>query len=261
MRSIAETWLASKTSAVIVQVQAHRGSVPRESGATLLVSETQVHGTIGGGHLEWKAIQEARACLQNLTSLPVTQTWALGPSLGQCCGGAVTLTWTRLEAGALPALPGPRFFLQLHGSGHVGRAVARLLAHLPCQVQWIDARYSEFPLQTSPDHIVRICSLEPEAEILVAPPGACFLVMTHSHDLDYRLTKTILKRNDFAWFGLIGSDTKRARFRNRLSAQGFQEDHLNRMVCPIGIPGLTGKEPEIIAMSVVSQLLMASQTG
>ena len=149
----------------------------------------------------------------------------------------------------------PRFTLQLNGAGHVGRAIVRLLDDLPCRVQWIDERESEFPVEPSAAHIERVCVEPVEAEVALAPPGACYLVLTHSHDLDMAITEAILKRADFAYLGLIGSATKRARFLHRFEARGIAPEVLARLTCPIGVPGIEGKEPEVIALGVVAQLL------
>ena len=139
----------------------------------------------------------------------------------------------------------------------MGRAIVHLLAQIPCRVQWIDERESEFPPGPLPTHIERLCVEPVEAEVALAAPRSHFLVLTHSHDLDLALAEAILKRDDFAWFGLIGSATKRARFRHRLAAKGLPDALLDRMTCPIGLPGITGKEPGVIAASVVAQILQA----
>jgi xanthine dehydrogenase accessory factor len=149
----------------------------------------------------------------------------------------------------------PRFTLQLYGAGHVGRAIVRLLQDLPCRVQWIDERESEFPAAPSAPHIERLCVEPVEAEVRQAPPGAFYLVLTHSHDLDMAITEAILRRGDFGYLGLIGSATKRARFLHRFEARGIAADTLARLTCPIGVPGIAGKEPEVIALGVVAQLL------
>ena len=255
----ARRWRAAARPAVVVTVLRTRGSVPREAGTRMLVAADEVLGSIGGGHLELSAIADARALLAR-GGAPFEQHIALGPTLGQCCGGTLDLRFTLL-AGDDPAawpLPAPRFMLQLYGAGHVGRAIVRLLAGIHCRVQWIDERESEFPAEALPPHIERVCVEPVEAEVALAPPGAFHLVLTHSHDLDLALTQAILRRGDFGWFGLIASGTKRARFEHRLRERGFANDLIERMVCPIGLPGIAGKEPEVIAVSVVAQLLQAS---
>jgi xanthine dehydrogenase accessory factor len=255
----ARRWRDAGRPAVAVAVQRCRGSVPREAGTRMLVAADEVLGTIGGGHLEWQAIADARALLAG-GGAPFVQHIALGPTLGQCCGGALDLRFATL-ADDDPAdwpLPAPRFALQLYGAGHVGRAIARLLAGIDCRVQWIDERECEFPAEALPPHIERVCVEPVHAEVALAPPGAYYLVLTHSHDLDLAITQAILQRADFGWFGLIGSKTKRARFEHRLRERGFADPLIERIVCPIGLPGIVGKEPEVIAVAVVAQLLQCS---
>ena len=260
-RSAAEAWLAEGRNAVVVVVLETRGSAPRRSGTRMVVSATQAVGTVGGGHLELKAIEEARAMLGG--AVPPHQVhYPLGPALGQCCGGAMTLGFTRLDAQALAAWPDPTplFHLQLYGAGHVGTAIARVLSTLDVVVDWIDEREDMFPFalfegQPWPQHI-RVTPIdEVWREVGSAPPGAYYLVLTHSHDLDLKISETILKRGDFGYFGLIGSATKRARFIHRFEEKGIAMQRIARMTCPIGVEGVTAKEPEIIAVSVVAQLL------
>ncbi len=256
LRAAAERWRAEGRAAVVVEVGATRGSVPRETGTRMLVSAHEVLGTIGGGHLELNAIADARRLLAE-GGAAHTQHIALGPSLGQCCGGALDLRYTPLaqdEPAAWP-VPASRFELQLYGAGHVGRAIVRLLADLPCRVSWIDERESEFPPGVLPPHISRLCVEPVEAEVAAAPPGCFYLVLTHSHDLDLALAQAILARGDFGFFGLIGSATKRARFEHRLLARGLPAERVARMVCPIGLPGIGGKEPQMIALAAVAQLM------
>jgi xanthine dehydrogenase accessory factor len=243
---------------MVVEVIAHRGSVPRETGTRMLVARDAladaVAGSIGGGHLEWQAIARARG--GSVGDWPV----ALGPSLGQCCGGALTLRFAPLTTATLAAWPepAPRFVLQLYGAGHVGRAIVRALADIDCRVQWIDEREDEFPPGPDPSHVLRLCVEPVEAEVAQAPPGTHFLVLTHSHDLDLRITEAVLARADFAYLGLIGSATKRARFVRRFTDSGLPAEVLARLTCPIGLPDIAGKEPAVIAAAVVAQLLTTS---
>lgn len=282
VRAQAQAWLQAGRAAVIVEVCATQGSVPREAGARMLVGADTALGTVGGGHLEWQALQHARHLLAGHTrggeapfaetggEAPLAETggpapfaeeqrrYPLGPALGQCCGGVVELAFRPLTAATLQAwaAPPPRFHLQLYGAGHVGRAVVQLLATLPCRVQWLDEREIGFgPL---PPHIETLSTDAIEAEVGTAPAQACYLVMTHQHELDLRITEAILRRADFRHFGLIGSATKRARFEHRLRERGIAAEAIARMRCPIGIDGLAGKEPEVIAISAVADLLRAT---
>lgn len=282
LRDDAAAWLARGRPAMLVEVVRTQGSAPREAGTRMLVGHEEVLGTIGGGHLEWQAIAVAREGLARSgqahgSTAPREQRFALGPSLGQCCGGQVWLRWSPLDAEALTAWPPqpPRWQLQLFGAGHVGRAIVRLLEGLPCEVRWIDERAEQFPPQPLAPHVHRVCgqtagdalargadlAAEVVAEVAAAPAGAAYLVATHSHELDLALARAILDRGDFGWFGLIGSATKRARFERRLAAWGIAEARIARMACPIGLPGIVGKAPEVIAVSVVAQLLMPPPLG
>jgi xanthine dehydrogenase accessory factor len=257
LHDAAHAWLAAGRAAMVVEVVDFKGSVPRETGTRMLVCGDDALGTIGGGHLELQAIEQARALLAQRATAPIEREIALGPTLGQCCGGVLRLRWQPLSAATIGVwpLPQPLFHLQLYGAGHVGRAIARLLEGIDCRVQWIDERDSEFPPTAAVPHIERLC-LEPvEAEVMRAPPGAFYLVLTHSHDLDLRITEAILRRGDFAYLGLIGSATKRARFVHRFEQRGIGADTLARLTCPIGVPGIAGKEPEVIAIAVLAQLL------
>jgi len=282
LRALAANWLMSGRRAVVVEVIEARGSAPREAGTRMLVTATRSEGTVGGGHLELQAIGTARGLLAGGTETsrgrlasdaemaPQTRHYALGPSLGQCCGGAVTLRFEALDKASLDRWPHapPRFHLQLYGAGHVGRAIARALAPLNVVVDWIDERQQEFPADFGepggawPDHVRKVCVDAVEAEVQHAPNGAFFLVLTHRHDLDLRIAEAILQRGaEVGFFGMIGSHTKKQRFIHRFEALGFSADRIARMTCPIGLPGITGKEPQVIAASVVAQLLSLSETA
>jgi xanthine dehydrogenase accessory factor len=262
LQAEARARLARGTPVVEVLIAAHQGSAPRETGTRMVVTPAEVLGTIGGGHLEWKAIEAARRLLARPDAPAETLDLPLGPALGQCCGGRVKLRLSRLTPEALDAwtLPPPRFHLQLHGAGHVGRAIVKLLADIDGRVRWVDGREDEFPPHDPLEqpHILPIVSDAPEMEGAQAAPGTAFLVMTHRHDLDAAITEAILRRGDAAFCGLIGSATKRARFLSRFEARGLGAAQLDHLTCPIGLPGLAGKEPAVLAVSVVAQLLGCS---
>lgn len=253
--------------AVLITVTAARGSVPRPAGTRMLVTAAAQFDSIGGGHLEWKAIAEARLWLAETTRSAEPERrldLALGPSLGQCCGGALSLMLERVdywspqqlqhrlaefhaEQAGLPQL-------LLFGAGHVGSALVNILQQVPCQVTWVDERDHLFPENLASNISVEATDI-PEAIIARAPAHAYYLVMTHHHGLDLLLTEHILRRPQVAWFGLIGSKTKRARFEHRLLEQGVPAAELDRMVCPVGVAGISGKEPGVIAVAVAAQLL------
>lgn len=241
LQATAQAWQGQGRAAVWVEVTGVQGSAPRGVGAAMLVDAHQSLGSIGGGHLEWQAIGLARAGALG------EHRFALGPSLGQCCGGAVTLRLTLLRDWRPSPPAPPRFHLELYGAGHVGRAVVKLLADIPCTVRWIDARAGEvFPLV--PSHIQTLHSEGAEP----CPAGAHVRVMTHRHDLDLSIAQSLLRAGGFSSLGVIGSATKAARFRHRLERLGLPVDHLQ---CPIGMPGIVGKEPAVVAIAVLAQLL------
>ena len=287
----------------MVSILDTRGSAPREAGARMVVlGDGSYSGTIGGGALEWKAIADAQQGIAAAAATgavpPLRQSQqALGPDLGQCCGGSVRLLLevfdpARLaelrpllaaeQLGAFTALgrmdgyavsrdvvlleqairPGilleqfgePRQTLALFGAGHVGRAMVLALAPLNFKVIWVDPRPGAFPDVAAGNVKVRP-SVNPMAELSSLPDESMILVMTHSHALDFDLVSGALGMDRFAYVGLIGSDTKRARFRSRLAQAGVVERQIEAMVCPIGIPGIRSKQPNAIAASVVADLL------
>lgn len=258
--------LTPPRAAVLVTLSKASGSTPRAAGTRMLVTADCQYDSIGGGHLEWKALAMARLWLaekQPPDAAPRTAELALGPSLGQCCGGAVQLTLERVDAwdseefaARLQAYRQECRLPQLYlfGAGHVGAALVRVLQQVPCRIVWVDERDQLFPCDLS-ERIRTEATDSPEAVIAAAGPGAYFLVMTHHHGLDLLLSEHILRRNDAAWFGLIGSKTKRARFEHRLRERGIAPERLAAMACPIGLPGISGKEPGTIAVAVAAQLL------
>jgi xanthine dehydrogenase accessory factor len=149
---------------------------------------------------------------------------------------------------------GHRLYLYLYGAGHVGRALVRVLQDLPFAIAWVDTSAARFP-ESIPTHSKPQIAPDPAAFAAAAPAGAFHLVLTYSHALDLAICHSLLRRGDFQFLGLIGSSTKRARFVKRLSDLGIPEARLARLVCPIGLPGLAGKEPAMIAVSVAAQLL------
>jgi xanthine dehydrogenase accessory factor len=248
-------------AAILVTVHASRGSVPREKGAWMAVFAEGIVGTVGGGHLEFQAMAQARQRLQGRTGDAVIR-YALGPALGQCCGGEVQLQFEPVGAGDGAALQQRlqpvRTPVALFGGGHVGHALVRVLGNLPLQVSWIDSRDEIFPDQV-PANVVCEHSDPVHAAVAGLAPGSGVLVMSFSHAEDLEVVAACLMRQrlraDLPFVGLIGSTTKWATFRHRLEARGFSPQELAQVTCPIGVPGIAGKEPEVIAVAVAAQLL------
>ncbi len=315
--------------AVLVAVLSGSGSTPRDAGAKMVVAIDGVHGTIGGGEMEFQALDIARGMLR-AGDAHAARRFPLGATLGQICGGAANLVFERVPAGAewvrvladwhergvpcvvvtpagegegrhllvsaddvwgtlgeaghdAPAIDaarrllatggeGPRplalgtqtvvlealrpvdFNVYLFGAGHVGRAIARVLSVAPCRVTWVDGRAHEFPGEVAPN-VRRVVTDAAVEEATRAPAGSYFLVMTHSHALDFELVAAILRRGDFAYCGMIGSATKRRTFETGLAKRGLGPGALARFSCPIGIPAIKGKEPGAIAIAVAAELL------
>ena len=262
--------------AVLVRVHSTEGSAPRDAGAWMAVFTDFLLGTIGGGHLEHQAIERARELLalqpsksgpEQGAAAPELMRMALGPSLGQCCGGVVHLSLQRVNAQDAATLRQqlytPRMLVALFGGGHVGHALAELLARLPVALHWIDSREGIFP-DALPAHVVCEHSEPVQGAVASLAPGSRVLIMSFSHAEDLDVLALCLtrqrQRGDLPYIGLIGSQTKWASFRHRLEARGFTSEELAHVTCPIGVPGIEGKEPEVIAVAVAAQLLQARQT-
>jgi len=305
----------SQGPAALVTILATEGSAPRGPGARMVVTETGLAGTIGGGALEHLSAAQARAILSLEPGSWRVQDYPLGPLLGQCCGGRVRLLVERLEGvpdgegpfevtlsdrverrslpgegrgpvtgaaplgpglgshqsstlmgslrrgtigarGPLPAagahfiepVEGGSLPLHLFGAGHVGRAIASHAEGLPIHLAWFDTRAAEAEtpgVVLADEDAMIACAAE-------APEGTAVVILTHDHALDYRLAAAALG-SEAAFVGLIGSQTKRARFLSRLEKDGVDAA---RLTCPIGIPGIVGKEPEVIAIATLAQLLI-----
>lgn len=247
--------------AVLVTVAAARGSVPREVGAWMAVFAHTTVGTVGGGRLELDAIGHARDQLQKNTP-ESTVRYALGSSLGQCCGGEVHLRYARVAASDIPSLQTRLTYshvpVALFGGGHVGKALVAVLGSLPMHVTWIDSRDEIFPV-TVPDNVLCEHSDPVHAAVPELSAGTRVLIMSFSHAEDLDIVAACLARQreraDLPYIGLIGSKTKWASFRQRLLARGFSEPELSHVTCPIGITGIADKRPEVIAVGVAAQLL------
>ena len=231
LRLRAARWCQKQRPAVVVELRSVQGSVPREAGTRMLVAQDEVIGTIGGGHLEWMAMHTARELLAGRTPWPAPVRVALGPSLGQCCGGAVDLAYEPLNEDALrrwPVTP-PASHLVLYGAGHVAQALIQILRGVDVSVDWVDSRdgahgsWPDFP------GLRCVVTDDPAYEAHHAPAGAHHLVMTHSHAQDFDIVLALLRRADTGMVGLIGSKTKRMQFEHRLLARGLSGPRLDRL--------------------------------
>ena len=325
--------LGNETSVVRVVVAGVVGSAPREAGACMLVGERDgtpvLSGSIGGGHLEWRAMAVARCMLaSNANATTRFDRLSLGATLGQCCGGAVDLWFERFDAAdagdrafveeayaasrvgavtletviahsageiAHSAMGKPERRLQegvpeatpriimsrmdalksgrlveridpagaplwLFGAGHVGAALVNVLSALPVRITWVDSREEQLSaMPVLPANVTALAADDPAAEVMDAPRGAYFLVMTHSHDMDDDICRAVMDRGDSAWAGLIGSKSKGAKFVHRWERHGYRREEIARITCPIGVPGIAGKLPAAIAIAVAAQVLQVME--
>ncbi len=244
----------------LVTVASTQGSVPRDAGAWMIVTREGFHGSVGGGTLEWKAMAEAQSMLEK--NIPRRETsHVLGPDLGQCCGGRVTLVTELVTAANLEEFgldETENRHVMIFGAGHVGRALVMAAAVLPFDVSWVDSRANAFPAYL-PGNVQALQPQDPVQDLAKARSGSLVLVMTHSHALDLAVVDAALRNQNIARVGLIGSATKRARFVSRLKDAGISEEQFSRLICPIGIGGISGKEPGVIAASAVAQLLVLDE--
>ncbi|CZF81213.1 xanthine dehydrogenase accessory protein XdhC [Grimontia marina] len=241
---------AKGTPCVMVTVLEDKGSAPRGAGTKMLVSQNEVIATIGGGHLEHVAMKTAHEMLARGESDMKIEHFNLGARLGQCCGGMVTLSFEPIGQ--------QRHALALFGAGHVAKAMIHILATLPFNVIWIDEREDQFP-DVIPDNVEMRLTDDPVGEVSTLPTNSMYLVLTHNHQLDFDLSRAILKRGDAKYFGLIGSLSKRKRFDYRLKERGFDDETINTMICPIGMDAVKGKHPAEIAVSVTGELIACYQ--
>lgn len=275
---------------VVVDV---KGSAPRETGAVMVVFVNHIRGSIGGGELEYQAMETARSHQPKAGFERQLRSYPLGPALGQCCGGHVKLMFEWYspkslavlkelasrndgfslhhtssqelpavlnkrpdkvgEGGCLLALTDRVCDVFIYGAGHVGRAVVELAHHLSCQIYWVDVDEDRYP-EAIPPEVIKLPARSPQTIAARAPAEAIHLVMSYSHKLDYDIVAVLLGSGHFGKCGLIGSATKAARFKTRLQSSGISLDRIDQLVCPIGLQEVTGKAPLQVALSVTAQL-------
>ena len=251
-------FLSAQPSVIRIALTRVRGSSPRNEGTEMFVAPNALWGTIGGGRLEHLSIETARKMLEDGV-LNKTLDVPLGPEIGQCCGGRVEMRLSRMRASDRRAAKDcalqndatlPKVYIL--GAGHVGRALANLFQHMPVKCILIDTRPEEIALNSA--KVETRVSVLPEADILNAPAGSAFIVLTHDHALDFQLTFAALERHDAAYVGMIGSATKRAKFENW--AQKHCDTQTTRhLTCPIGASLSRDKRPSVIAAFVAAEVM------
>ncbi|HEV7253314.1 MAG TPA: xanthine dehydrogenase accessory protein XdhC [Mesorhizobium sp.] len=260
-------FLAAHPAAALVEVSEAKGSTPREAGAWMLVSPDAIFGTIGGGQLEFLAIAEARRAIAEAADPSATPSTTLdiplGPEIGQCCGGRVSLGISSVDdalrdelLGRAAAEDAARPHVYLFGAGHVGHALAWALSLLPVSVAVVEMR--EETLAGLPETVEAKLLPLPEQAVREAPPGSAFVILTHDHALDFLLAAESLKRGDATYIGMIGSKTKRNTFRSWfLKEAGGTAEQIDRLVCPIGGSTVRDKRPAVIAALTAAEIMTA----
>jgi xanthine dehydrogenase accessory factor len=253
-------FFAANPDAIVCELTSVRGSSPREQGTFMLVGRTDLFGTIGGGALEYMVIEHARRLIANGQAEEAMDV-PLGPEIGQCCGGRVEVVLRYANAASRTRLAAmvteedaalPHVFV--FGAGHVGRALARMLALLPVQLEVIDTRRDEIDLL--PADIKSRAVPMPEAVVRGAPLGSSYVILTHDHALDFLIAQEALARTDAPYIGMVGSQTKRAKFSSWFKAEGGDARVLERLVLPIGQMGLGDKRPEVIAALAAAEIMV-----
>ncbi|WP_075292438.1 xanthine dehydrogenase accessory protein XdhC [Pararhizobium arenae] len=256
-------FLKAEPDCILVTVTGTAGSTPRDADAWMLVSRDRLFGTIGGGQLEYMAIDQARLALRTGHGCE-TLDIPLGPEIGQCCGGRVGLSLSRVSKESAVEIIArsdadiaARPHVYIFGAGHVGRVLAAALSLPPLRVVLIDTREDE--LYACPVTGIETCLTPvPEAIVRDAPAGSAFVVLTHDHALDFLITAEALQREDASYVGMIGSKTKRATFRTWLSREIGRPDLFENLVCPIGGVAIKDKRPAVIATLAAAEILTAS---
>lgn len=202
---------------------------------------------------EWRS-RDRRGQNGTLITTESSKTWGEATTQERATVEETAGGWTVIEQIAADIVA-----LWIFGAGHVGTALVKVMAELPFRVTWLDSRPHAHTLPATP-LVMPIVSPQVSLEVDAAPAGCSFLVMTHSHQLDLEICDRVMRRGDFAYLGLIGSATKKARFLNRLRSRGYSESLLGKLVCPIGMPGIPGKEPMAIAVATAAELLQLRQS-
>lgn len=260
-----KAFLDKSNSVALVEVAEAKGSTPREKGAWMLVSPMAIFGTVGGGQLEFMAIDKAREIMAASSSSEKLDI-PLGPEIGQCCGGRVELNIAlvdsrlRIELLSTTAEEDEKLpHVYLFGGGHVGHALASALSLLPLKVVIVETRADA--LEGMPECVSTRLTPVPEELVRCAPPRSAYIVLTHDHALDFLIVAEALKRDDAAYVGMIGSKTKKATFRSwYLKDAGGHEERFARLVSPIGGSQVKDKRPAVIAALAAAEIISVLAT-
>ena len=231
----------------IVTVMTAAGSTPREAGTKMIVTADSQYDTIGGGHLEYQAVAKARALLATGEQTQHIESYPLASKLGQCCGGAMKVLFEVLVTHEQT--------LAIFGGGHVAQALVPIVAQLPLQIRWIDSRRECFQAVSVAANVSCIVDDDPLAAMTDLPPHSWVVILTHNHQLDYRLVECALRQCECDFLGMIGSATKAKRFRTRLAHRGYSASQIAQLISPIGELSIAGKRPIEVAVAISAQII------
>lgn len=244
-----------KDDIIKAKVLSTEGSVPSELGNYMLISSKDIYGTIGGGHLEYLIINKSKELLKNRSKKAQILSIPLGPGIGQCCGGYVQIQLTYHASGEESLenfIENSNLFI--FGAGHIGQALSFKSLDLNFNVHLVDSR-KNFLLMNKNEDIDYIFAKEPWKLVKNLSADSYYIILTHSHDFDFKIIDEVLTYNKFKFLGLIGSKTKKNRFAKRLKNIGHNQNMINLIECPVGLKINHSKEPNEIAISIVAKLI------
>ena len=239
---------ASNVPFVSVTVVDTLGSTPQDRGSKMLVTgEGRVFGTVGGGKIETRSIEEAKSLLDD-SAAPKTRfhQWSLEKDVGMTCGGTVRVYFEAFNV--------TRWNIVVFGAGHVAQALVPLLLQLDCRVTCIDSRDEWLARLPESPKLSRVHAAGMPAEVAKIPDGSFVLLMTMGHTTDKPILLEILRTRSFPYLGVIGSNSKAKRLRQDIEAAGLPEEAKRAFFCPVGLP-IGSDAPQEIAISVAAQLI------
>lgn len=242
-------------SYVLVTLLATAGSTPRDGGTKMLVCSDCTFDTVGGGHLEFEITKQARALLLQNTATQKVEHYPLSSKLGQCCGGATNVLFEVFTQHTQ--------HIAIYGAGHVSKALVPILAQLPLQIRWIDNRQDlldEIDHQALSSNVKLQHAEHPQDTLNSLPDSSWLMVMTHNHQLDFDIVEAALSKQALPFIGMIGSETKARRFKTRLQNKDWAPSDIQRLVSPVGMLEIPGKQPIEVAVSMAAQIIQKLNT-
>ncbi|MEP1382657.1 MAG: xanthine dehydrogenase accessory protein XdhC [Paraglaciecola sp.] len=242
-------------SYVLVTLLATAGSTPRDGGTKMLVCDDCTYDTIGGGHLEFEITKQARQLLLEDQTKQKVEHYPLSSKLGQCCGGATNVLFEVFTQHTQ--------HIAIYGAGNVSRALVPILSQLPLQIRWIDNRQElldEIDHQALSSNVKLQYAEHPEDTLNILPASSWVMIMTHNHQLDFDIVEAALSNQGISFVGMIGSETKARRFVTRLTHKDWPSADIKRLISPVGLLDIPGKQPIEVAVSMAAQIIQKLNT-